>query len=96
MRQAGARTKIDSFHDRMQSFDFSFLPAHPLDLASKKDPPDWDLLVSWMAVMASGSVSDATRLFRISQAAVSQRTKQLETFFETTQSDRTTRPPRPG
>lgn len=59
---------------------------------SKKGLPDLDLLVSWIAVIESGSVSDAATLLNISQAAVSQRIKQLETFFDTALLDRTTRP----
>ncbi|SEK08493.1 DNA-binding transcriptional regulator, LysR family [Variovorax sp. OK605] len=62
---------------------------------SKKGLPDWDLLVSWIAVIESGSVSDAAQLLKISQAAVSQRIKQLETFFDTALLDRTTRPAQP-
>ncbi|MBT2336728.1 LysR family transcriptional regulator [Variovorax paradoxus] len=62
---------------------------------SEKGLPDWDLLVSWIAVMESGSVSDAAQLLKISQAAVSQRVKQLETFFDTALLDRTTRPAQP-
>lgn len=45
--------------------------------------------------MEAGSVSDAAQLLKISQAAVSQRIKQLETFFETPLLDRTTRPAQP-
>lgn len=58
-------------------------------------PPDWDLLVSWIAVMESGSVSEAARRLKISQAAVSQRIKMLEIFFDTALLDRTTRPAQP-
>lgn len=57
--------------------------------------PDWDLLASWVAVVESGSVSDAGRRLQISQAAVSQRIKQLETIFSTVLLDRSTRPAQP-
>src|SRR4029434_2373518 len=57
--------------------------------------PDWELLASWVAVIESGSVSDAARLLHISQAAVSQRVKQLETIFATPLLDRSTRPAQP-
>lgn len=59
---------------------------------SKKGLPDWDLLASWIAVLETGSVSDAAVLLKISQASVSQRIKQLETFFDTALLDRSTRP----
>ena len=49
-----------------------------MNLADEQSYPDWDLLASWVAVIESGSVSDAARLLRISQAAVSQRIKLLE------------------
>ncbi|MCW5259072.1 LysR family transcriptional regulator [Verminephrobacter eiseniae] len=62
---------------------------------SQPRQPDWDLLVSWIAVVESGSISEATRLLDISQAAVSQRIKQLETFFGTALLDRSTRPAQP-
>jgi DNA-binding transcriptional LysR family regulator len=57
--------------------------------------PDWGLLASWVAVVESGSVSDAGRRLHISQAAVSQRIKQLEGIFSTTLLDRSTRPAQP-
>ncbi len=57
--------------------------------------PDWDLLLSWIAVVETGSVSDAAQRLGISQAAVSQRVKQLEVFFGTPLLDRSTRPARP-
>lgn len=55
-------------------------------------PPDWELLASWVAVVETGSVSEAARVLHISQAAVSQRVKQLETILATPLLDRTTRP----
>lgn len=57
--------------------------------------PDWELLASWVAVIETGSVSEAARQLRISQAAVSQRIKQLETIFSTSLLDRSTRPAQP-
>lgn len=57
--------------------------------------PDWELLASWVAVIETGSVSDAARLLHVSQAAISQRVKQLETIFSTSLLDRSTRPAQP-
>lgn len=57
--------------------------------------PDWELLRSWVAVVEGGSVSEAARLQNLSQAAISQRVKQLEAIFDTTLLDRTTRPAQP-
>lgn len=57
--------------------------------------PDWGLLASWVAVIESGSVSDAGTRLQISQAAVSQRVKQLERIFSTVLLDRSTRPAQP-
>ena len=66
-----------------------------MNSSSAPGQPDWDLLVSWIAVVESGSVSEAALRLRISQAAVSQRIKQLENFFETPLLDRSTRPAQP-
>jgi DNA-binding transcriptional LysR family regulator len=57
--------------------------------------PDWDLLASWVAVVESGSISDAATRLNISQAGVSQRIKTLEALLDTTLLDRATRPARP-
>jgi DNA-binding transcriptional LysR family regulator len=57
--------------------------------------PDWEPLMTWVAVVQAGSVSEAARRLSLSPAAVSQRIKQLETTFETTLLDRTSRPLRP-
>jgi DNA-binding transcriptional LysR family regulator len=57
--------------------------------------PDWELLSSWVAVVEAGSISDAAHALHISQAAVSQRVKRLESVFATPLLDRTTRPARP-
>ncbi|WP_439590485.1 LysR family transcriptional regulator [Hydrogenophaga sp.] len=57
--------------------------------------PDWALLKSWVAVVESGSISDAARRLHISQAAVSQHIKQLEGFLTTALLDRSTRPAQP-
>jgi len=45
--------------------------------------PDWELLASWVAVVAAGSVSEAARVLGISQAAVSQRVRKLESILGT-------------
>ena len=66
-----------------------------MNLSDAHSRPDWELLASWVAVVESGSVSEAARLLQISQAAVSQRVKQLETVFATPMLDRTTRPAQP-
>ena len=63
-----------------------------MNLTDEQSLPDWDLLASWVAVIESGSVSEAARQLHISQAAVSQRIKQLETTFATPLLDRSTRP----
>jgi DNA-binding transcriptional LysR family regulator len=63
-----------------------------MNLTDEQSRPDWELLASWVAVIETGSVSEAARLLRISQAAVSQRVKQLETNFATPLLDRSTRP----
>ena len=57
--------------------------------------PDWELLEGWVAVVESGSISDAAGRLKISQAAVSQRIKALEALLGTTVLDRSTRPARP-
>src|SRR5687768_6816091 len=66
-----------------------------MNLTDEQARPDWELLASWVALIETGSVSDAARLLRISQAAVSQRIKQLETIFATSLLDRSTRPAQP-
>jgi DNA-binding transcriptional LysR family regulator len=58
-------------------------------------PPGWDQLISWVAVVEAGSISQAARRLGISQAGVSQHIKQLETHFATPLLDRTTRPAHP-
>jgi DNA-binding transcriptional LysR family regulator len=63
-----------------------------MNLPDAQSRPDWELLTSWVAVIESGSVSEAARLLHISQAAISQRIKQLETIFATPLLDRSTRP----
>ncbi|MGV2288174.1 LysR family transcriptional regulator [Trinickia sp. YCB016] len=57
--------------------------------------PDWDLLLSWVCVVESGSMSDAADRLGISQGGVSQRIKALETLLDTTLLDRASRPARP-
>jgi DNA-binding transcriptional LysR family regulator len=66
-----------------------------MNLTDEQARPDWELLTSWVAVIETGSVSEAARLLRISQAAVSQRIKQLEAIFSTSLLDRSTRPAQP-
>lgn len=66
-----------------------------MNLTDEQSRPDWELLASWVVVIESGSVSEAARLLRISQSAVSQRIKQLETIFATSLLDRSTRPAQP-
>ncbi|MEN5160374.1 LysR family transcriptional regulator [Achromobacter sp. JD417] len=57
--------------------------------------PEWNLLLTWVAVVEAASVSGAARLLGFSQAAVSQRIKQLEAAMSTELLDRSTRPARP-
>ncbi|MFT4191328.1 MAG: LysR family transcriptional regulator [Comamonas sp.] len=57
--------------------------------------PEWDLLESWVAVVESGSISEAARRLSISQAGISQRIKSIETLLGTALLDRSTRPARP-
>ncbi|WZB75367.1 LysR family transcriptional regulator [Achromobacter insuavis] len=60
------------------------------------DPyPEWSLLLTWVAVVQAASVSGAAQLLGLSQAAVSQRIKQLEAALSTELLDRSTRPARP-
>jgi DNA-binding transcriptional LysR family regulator len=54
--------------------------------------PDWDSLASWVAVVETGSVSKAATMLGVSQAAVSQRIKQIEESAQTLLLDRSTRP----
>ena len=57
--------------------------------------PEWSLLLTWVAVVEAASVSGAARMLGFSQAAVSQRIKQLEATMSTELLDRSTRPARP-
>lgn len=66
-----------------------------MNLTDEQSRPEWELLASWVAVIETGSVSEAARLLKISQAAVSQRVKQMESIFATTLLDRSTRPAQP-
>ncbi|SCK08557.1 DNA-binding transcriptional regulator, LysR family [Variovorax sp. HW608] len=66
-----------------------------MNFPNEKSRPDWDLLSSWVVVIEAGSVSEAAHVLHISQAAVSQRLKQLETVFATPLLDRSTRPAQP-
>lgn len=62
---------------------------------STENYPEWSLLLTWVAVVEAASVSGAARLLGFSQAAVSQRIKQLEAAMSTELLDRSTRPARP-
>lgn len=66
-----------------------------MNLSDHENRPDWELLASWVAVLETGSVTDAARMLHVSQAAVSQRIKHLETVFSAVLLDRTTRPAQP-
>lgn len=57
--------------------------------------PEWEPLLTWIALIQAGSVGEASRRLGISQAAVSQRVKALELMFDTMLLDRTSRPARP-
>ena len=57
--------------------------------------PDWELLTSWVAVVEAGSISEAAKRLRISQAGVSQRVKAIESLLDTVLLDRSTRPALP-
>lgn len=77
-----------------------YCPSPPMRLRNMNDSerpvlPNLDLLMSWVAIVETGSVSEAARLQNLSQAAVSQRVKQLEGMFATPLLDRTTRPALP-
>lgn len=63
--------------------------------AATDNYPDWSLLATWVAVVESGSVSAASRRLEISQAAVSQRLKLLESNVGADLLDRSTRPAQP-
>jgi DNA-binding transcriptional LysR family regulator len=66
-----------------------------MNLIDHVSHPDWELLASWVAVIETGSVTDAARMLHISQAGVSQRIKHLETVFSAVLLDRSTRPAQP-
>lgn len=66
-----------------------------MNVSEKTALPDWELLTSWVAVVETGSVSEAARQQNLSQAAISQRVKQLEGLFATPLLDRSTRPAQP-
>ncbi|CAM3687458.1 Ben and cat operon transcriptional regulator [Bordetella sputigena] len=57
--------------------------------------PDWSLLATWVTVVESGSVSATSQRLDISQAAVSQRLKLLESTVGAELMDRSTRPAQP-
>jgi DNA-binding transcriptional LysR family regulator len=63
--------------------------------SSSKRYPEWEPLMTWVALIQTGSLSAASRHLGISQAAMSQRVKLLEEIFDTLLLDRTSRPARP-
>ena len=62
---------------------------------SPKRYPEWEPLMTWVAVIETGSVSAASLRLGLSHAAVSQRIKLLEEIFDTLLLDRASRPARP-
>ena len=58
-------------------------------------PPAWEQLITWVAVVETGSVSAAAVRLGVSQASVSQHVRQLETFYGGDLLDRSTRPGKP-
>ncbi len=58
-------------------------------------PPAWEQLITWVAVVETGSVSAAASRLGVSQASVSQHVRQLETLYGTELLDRSTRPGKP-
>ncbi|WP_206952424.1 LysR family transcriptional regulator [Trinickia acidisoli] len=66
-----------------------------MESLSAEHYPDWDLVISWVCVVESGSMSDAANRLGITQGGVSQRIKALENLLDTTLLDRASRPARP-
>lgn len=58
-------------------------------------PPAWEQLMTWVAVVETGSVSAAAARLGVSQASASQHVRQLEALYGTELLDRSTRPGRP-
>lgn len=58
-------------------------------------PPAWEQLITWVAVVETGSVSAAAARLGVSQASVSQHVRQLESFYRAELLDRSTRPGKP-
>ena len=58
-------------------------------------PPAWEQLITWVAVVETGSVSAAASRLGVSQASVSQHVRQLERFCGAELLDRSTRPGKP-
>ncbi len=58
-------------------------------------PPAWEQLITWVAVVETGSVSAAASRLGVSQASVSQHVRQLEAFYSAALLDRSTRPGKP-
>lgn len=57
--------------------------------------PDWDLLVTWVAVIGAGSISQAAGRLGLTQAGVSHRIGLLESALDCVLLDRGRRPARP-
>lgn len=55
-------------------------------------PPAWEQLITWVAVVETGSVSAAATRLGVSQASVSQHIRHLEAFCGAELLDRSTRP----
>ena len=58
-------------------------------------PPAWVQLITWVAVVETGSVSAAASRLGVSQASASQHVRQLESFYGVELLDRSTRPGKP-
>jgi DNA-binding transcriptional LysR family regulator len=67
----------------------------PASNSSQSWLPDWELLSSWVAVMETGSISEAAIMLHVSQATISQRISRLEAMFAATLLDRTAKPAQP-
>ncbi|WP_062612638.1 LysR family transcriptional regulator [Caballeronia calidae] len=64
------------------------------DISSERYP-EWDLLVTWVAVIATGSISQAAERLGMTQAGVSHRVGLLESVLDCALLDRGRRPARP-
>lgn len=66
-----------------------------MDRETFEIPPAWEQLITWIAVVETGSVSAAAVRLGVSQAGVSQHVRQLEVFCGNSLLDRSTRPGKP-